>query len=258
MYNKIKQTLYDLLMAILSLIVVIMLIIDNSCNLSDNIKTVFEITDYIILIIFAVDYFIRLYLAKDKKLFIKTNIIDLITIIPFNSIFQAAKILRITKLFKFAKLIKALKIFKSVVILLKFRKHIDSFLKTNNFQYVLWITLSTLFIGTIGIHLTEGISYGNALWWSFVTITTVGYGDISPATPIGRILASLLMLVGIGFLSMLTGTISTFFLNKNNSKNHTSYKNDVIENIKSRLDNFDELSSEDIENIYRTLKALKC
>lgn len=257
MYNEIKQTLYDLLMALLSLIVVLMLIIDNSCNLSDSLKNIFEITDNIILIIFAADYFIRLYFAKDKKLFVKSNVIDLITIIPFNSIFQAAKILRITKLFKFTKLLKVLKIFRSAAVLLKFRKHIDTFLKTNNFQYVLWITLSTLFIGTIGIHLTEGISYGNALWWSFVTITTVGYGDISPATPFGRVLASFLMLVGIGFLSMLTGTISTFFLNKNNNKNHKSYKNDVIENIKSRLDNFDELSSEDIENIYRTLKALK-
>lgn len=172
---------------------------------------------------------------------------------PFNAAFQGAKILRLSKLLKFTKLFKFLKFFRSFALLLKFRKHIDKFIKTNNFHYVIWITLTTLFIGTLGIHFTEGISYGNALWWSFVTITTVGYGDISPTTPLRRILASFLMLVGIGFLSMLTGTISTFFLQAKS----TSYKNDVIENIKNRLDNFDELNPDDIEYIYKTLKALK-
>lgn len=104
------------------------------------------------------------------------------------------------------------------------------------------------------MHFIEGLSYGNALWWSFVTITTVGYGDISPSTTFGRILASILMLVGIGFLSMLTGTISTFFLNK---KTSTSYKSEIIDNIKSKLDNFDELSTEDVNNICKILKSLK-
>lgn len=236
-----------------TIIVVALLLIDFSYALPENASNIFNIIDDIILIIFIADYCIRFYLAENKFKFFKCNIIDLISILPFNSAFQGAKILRLSKLLRFTKLFKFLKLLRSVALLLKFRKHIDKFLKTNNFHYVVWITLFTLFIGTLGIHFTEGISYGNALWWSFVTITTVGYGDISPTTPSGRILASFLMLVGIGFLSMLTGTISTFFLQRKS----TSYKNDVIENIKNRLDNFDELNSDDIENIYKTLKALK-
>ncbi len=54
-------------------------------------------------------------------------------------------------------------------------------------------------------------NYPDALWWAIVTATTVGYGDIVPVTPIGRILASIMMLFGIAFIGMITSTITNFF-----------------------------------------------
>lgn len=245
--NRKLKAVYEIIMAILAIVVVILLIFDLSYNLPENVDIIFTITDNIILLIFAVDYFTRFFLAKDKVKFFRSNIIDLIAIIPLNSAFQSIRILRISKLLKFAK------VFKSVSLILKFRKHIDKFLKTNNFNYIIWITLSTLFLGTIGMHFVEGISYGNALWWCFVTISTVGYGDISPVTTIGRIIAGMIMIVGIGFLAMLTGTIATYFLDKNNM----SFKNETIEGIKTRLDNLDELNIDDINDIYNVLISLK-
>ncbi|KZL92516.1 ion transporter [Clostridium magnum] len=248
------KILYDILMALLSIVAAFMLIISSSYNLSKITTYAFEIMDNIILLIFAIDYFIRLYLAKDKKTFFKHNIIDLIAILPFDLLFQTARLLKLINIFKLAKLLMVLKLFKTAVLLMKFRKHVDKFLKTNNLNYTIWITLTMLLTGTIGIHFLEGITYGNDLWWSFVTLTTVGYGDISPSTPAGKILASFLMLVGIGFISMLTGTISTFFLTKNTNP---TYRNETINNIKNKLDNSDKLNSEDIDDIYRVLKALK-
>ncbi|URZ17230.1 potassium channel family protein [Clostridium felsineum] len=252
--TKHKNTIYEVISALLALTSSTMLIIELSFNLSVTVEYIFDIIDNIILIIFAIDYFLRLYLSKDKKKFFKENIIDLLSIIPFNSIFQGFRILKISKLLKFAKLLKFLKLFRAFSLLLRFKKYSRSFIKTNNFQYAIYTTMFVLITGTIGMHFAEGLSFGNALWWSFVTITTVGYGDISPSTTFGRILASILMLVGIGFLSMLTGTISTFFLTK---KTDTSYRNELIENIKCKLDNFDKLNTEDIDDICTILKALK-
>ncbi|MCB2312093.1 potassium channel family protein [Clostridium tagluense] len=248
MKNRNFVAIYEVLMALSALVVVAILIIELSCNLPQNITITFSIIDNIVVGIFTIDYFTRLFLAKDKVKFFKGNIIDLISIIPFNSVFQSIRILRLSKLLKFTK------VFRSGALILKFRKYMDKFLKTNNFNYIIWITLSTLIIGAIGIHFAEGITFENALWWSFVTITTVGYGDISPQTPIGRIIAGIIMLTGIGFLGMLTATIATFFLKRNGS---TSYRNQAIEDIKARLDNFDELNIEDINNIHNVLIALK-
>jgi len=68
------------------------------------------------------------------------------------------------------------------------------------------------------------------------------------------LIAGIVMLTGIGFLGMLTATIATFFLKRNDS---ISYKSQTIEDIKMRLDNFDELNTEDLNNIHNVLIALK-
>lgn len=243
--KKQLKVYYEILMALLSICAIVTLIVDFSLELNPNYITILSYIDNIIIVIFSIDYFARFYLAKNKKEFVLHNIIDLIAIIPFSSIFQGIRILR------FIKIIRLLRV---IVLLFKVKKHANNFIRTNNFHYVIWITLITLVIGTFGIHFAEGLTLGNAVWWSFVTITTVGYGDISPASPIGRLIAGFLMLIGIGFLSMLTSTIATFFLKKSSK---ASYKNEVIESIKSNLDNFDDLSKEDIENICNVLKSLK-
>jgi chorismate synthase len=61
----------------------------------------------------------------------------------------------------------------------------------------------------------EKMSFGDALWWSIVTCTTVGYGDYFPTSSIGRIFAVLLMLFGITLIGMLTGSITTYFTKQN-------------------------------------------
>ncbi|MBC8059383.1 MAG: potassium channel family protein [Clostridiaceae bacterium] len=232
-----------------------MLIFEYSYDLNTLEINVFYILDEIVLLVFTIDYFIRLFLADNKKLFFKKNIIDLIAILPFNSVFQAARIFRITKLTKLLKILRIIKLLRAIIFLQKFKNKISPFLKTNNFQYVLWITMSTVAFGAMGMHLAEDKPILDSLWWSFVTITTVGYGDISPTTGPGRIIASILMLVGIGFIGMLTGTISTFFIGK---KAETStFKDETMEIIKGKLDDFNNLTFDEVEDICTVLRSFK-
>ena len=88
----------------------------------------------------------------------------------------------------------------------------------------------------------------DGIWWAFVRATTVGYGDISPGTLYGRIIAMVFMLVGIGLISTVTSTITLYFLNAGHKKNVTD------EMIKRKRDDFDSLTEEDIEAICGVLK----
>ena len=101
----------------------------------------------------------------------------------------------------------------------------------------------------------ENMDIGDSIWWSFVTTTSVGYGDIYPTTNLGRLIAVLLMITGLGFVGMLSGTIATYFLAEKKGKN--SYRGSVIEDIKDKLDKFDDLSSEELDDICLVLKSLK-
>lgn len=64
-------------------------------------------------------------------------------------------------------------------------------------------------------------SYGDALWWAVVTVTTVGYGDRYPVTPAGRGIAVVLMLVGIGLVGVITASVASFFVEERQDKSDT-------------------------------------
>ena len=77
---------------------------------------------------------------------------------------------------------------------------------------LVWISLLSLGVlagATALIVTTEGLNVKDGIWWAIVTMTTVGYGDISPSTPWGRMVAAVLMVFGIGLLSVLTVTVAT-------------------------------------------------
>lgn len=250
--KKNAATFYELTMSLLAAVSVAFAIIDINSGLSVSLSTV----DNLILLIFVFDYFIRLILSKDKISFIKSNVLDLIAIIPFNSafrIFRIAKLAKLARISKITKLGKFSKLSRLFAYSLRFMNKIKSFLNTNGFKYILSITAFLIVIGGIAIHFTEGMSFSDGFWWAFVTTTTVGYGDISPSSNSGRLVAMLLMLVGIGLIGSLTSTITSFFLYHSKP---SSVADETVENIKARLDDVTSLTDEDIDNICKILKTL--
>ena len=107
---------------------------------------------------------------------------------------------------------------------MKSAKEIIRYIVTNKTESVLLTTglvsIVLLTIGSISILLFEGgegsniKSGGDALWWAFVTITTVGYGDYYPVTAAGRVVAAILMIGGIGMFGAYTGYMANLFLAK--------------------------------------------
>jgi voltage-gated potassium channel len=111
-----------------------------------------------------------------------------------------------------------------MVFFVFFRKSLQV-LRKENLGRLMVVTFFILVIGTVGMALFEKgrnqnlDSIGDAIWWSFVTITTVGYGDIFPQTIGGRIVGVLVMIFGIGFLGMFTATIASTFVERRMNQN---------------------------------------
>ncbi|WP_132281273.1 potassium channel family protein [Natranaerovirga hydrolytica] len=190
-------------------------------------------------------------MQRENLSIIKKNIPDLIAIIPFSSVFRLA---RLTRLARIIRLSKVSRVLRTTIWLSKFKDKIVSFLKTNGLIYMIMLTITINCIGALLIYKLEDMTIVDSFWWSFVTTTTVGYGDISPNTIGGKVLAAILMLVGIGFIGMLTGTIATYFL-KDVSETKT-YQEEIIKDIQQKLDDFEDLSNDDIDSICMVLKTL--
>ncbi len=77
------------------------------------------------------------------------------------------------------------------------------------------VTVSITILGGVLMHFTDEKTYpniGDGLWWAIQTVTTVGYGDLVPASTAGRLVAALVMVVGIGFLTVITAAITSAFV----------------------------------------------
>lgn len=259
---------YELIMASLALVVAVILFIEFTRPLTEAQEVLLANIDIIILTIFAVDYFYRLARAKQKWQFFKSNIFDLIAIMPFDKAFRIARLARLTRLARLlrsARIARLLRLWKMVRLFAFARKFSSTFtgvLKTNGLIYVLSATFCIVLAGACGIMVFEEntATFGDALWWSLVTTTTVGYGDISPESTGGRVLAGFLMIVGIGFLGMVTGSIATFFVDKlarETEKRNISVIDEQIEYVKSKLDEIESLTEEELEYLWETIKAIR-
>ena len=93
------------------------------------------------------------------------------------------------------------------------------------FHYVLMTACATVILGAVAVFALEadenkGIRhFGDALWWAITTVTTVGYGDITPVTPEGRLVAVVLMLAGIGVIGVFTATVASLLFEEQQTQN---------------------------------------
>lgn len=226
-----KSFYYEIFMALLAILSIVIVWLDNPNR---------EIVDRGIWLIFLVDVSIRFIKSKNKWNYIKKNPFDIIAIIPLDNIFRAARLARLLRLLRVLSIVNRTSFYKV--------------LKTNSLDKVIAATSLLIFISAIPITMVEpGIdSYGDAVWWAVVTTTTVGYGDISPVTGLGRFIALILMIFGIGLLGMITGSIATFFIRHEKENNNSS-----VEFIKKELDRADELTANDIDTLIILLERMK-
>ncbi|GKT03766.1 ion transporter [Furfurilactobacillus entadae] len=195
---------YDLLIVLLAITSIGLTLFDltGEINLA---QPPFSFIDNTIWALFVIDYLSGLMTADSKRSYVRTHMLDLLAIIPVNymfALFRFSRIFRIVRLFR---------IFRMAGVIGKLKNKLADFLKTNGFIYLLYASITVILLAASIYSTVEKTSFGNALWWSITTATTVGYGDVSPHTATGKAVAIVLMLVGVGFVGMLTSTLTAYF-----------------------------------------------
>jgi len=203
-----------LLLCIISSIIVVML--DSVQSLKAKYGTVFYTLEWFFTIVFTIEYILRLICIKrpHKYLFSVLGVIDLLAIIPsyLSIVIAGAQSLLVLRALR---LLRIFRIFRLVRFLseMQFLSHAikNSLRKISIF--ILAVLTTVVILGSI-IYLVEGEEHGftsipQSVYWAIVTITTVGYGDIAPETPLGQMIASFIMLLGYGIIAVPTGIITT-------------------------------------------------
>jgi len=165
--------------------------------------------DLIVCGVFLIDFAVHLWLAPDKRAYLKWGWIDLVSSIP------VIEWLRWGRIFRVVRILRALRSFNTVA------EHFALDPAKGTFGAVsIMSVLSALFATIAVLHYEQGApganirTAGDALWWAFATITTIGYGDRYPVTAAGRIVAMLLVVCGLSIFGTFTALVASFFVGR--------------------------------------------
>ncbi|MFE0799114.1 potassium channel family protein [Streptomyces sp. NPDC058812] len=157
------------------------------------------VTEWVVWGAFTFDYLVRLRLAPDRMRFVRTHWLDLCAVVL--PLLQPLRLLRLV----------------STLLLVGRRARMASQIRLTT--YVAGSVVGLLIFGSLAVLSVERTApngnirtLGDAMWWSFTTMTTVGYGDLAPTTAMGRVLAVGLMLSGIALLGVVTANIAAWFI----------------------------------------------
>jgi voltage-gated potassium channel len=212
--NKEKLNFLNLLIIILSFYVLGSLVVDTFFTLPPEIAKVLNYVDNFICGVFLLDFIIRFRQAENKLQFMKWGWIDLIASIPTLDFMRAGRLLRLIRLIR---IIRAFRSTKHIVQHI-FKNKVQGTLTSVAIIAVLMLLFSSIAILQFETDPNSNIkTAGDAIWWAYVTMTTVGYGDKYPVTTEGRIVAAVLMTVGVGLFGTFTAYVSSWFV-KDNAK----------------------------------------
>ena len=209
-----KLNFLNLLIILLTFYVMGSLIADTFFHLPPETATVLNYIDNLICGVFLIDFVIRFRNAKSKAQFMKWGWIDLVASIPTLGFMRAARIVRLIRL------IRIIRAFRSARLVVQhlFRNKVQGTLTSVSLFAVLMLLFSSIAILQFETAPDSNIkTAGDAIWWAYVTITTVGYGDKYPVTAEGRIIAAILMTAGAGLFGTFTAYVSSWFI-KDNAK----------------------------------------
>jgi len=198
----------------LILLSVVTFSIETIPDLKPQTREILNSIELISVIIFTIEYLLRVLVADRKLKFIFSffGLIDLVAILPFYLAFgidlrslRCLRFLRLFRLFKLVRYNKALKHFSKAISMAK-----------EEILLFFFITLILIYLSAVGIYYFENeaqpehfSSIFDSLWWAIITLTTVGYGDVYPVTVGGRVFTFIILMIGLGIVAIPTGILSS-------------------------------------------------
>lgn len=244
---------FDIFIILLIIINVITLFIETF-SISQTLHEIFDIFEIFSVIIFSIEYLLRVWtsdliypdkkpvLARIRYIFSFMALIDLLAILPFYlpllipfdlRVLRVLRAIRLLRLFKMNRYIDAFSVVGTVL------KEKATQLISSAMLVSILILIASILMYNVENDDQAGVFTNafDAVWWAISTLTTVGYGDIYPITPLGRFLAAILAILGIALVAVPTGIISSGFMelinknsqNKKNEKHFCPYCGKKIE-----------------------------
>jgi len=219
--NFINTKIDDYVIQFLIVVSLILLVVETEPTLTSKQLYWLHLIDKVIVVVFTVEYAIRVWLDGKNFALSFHGVIDLLAIAPYYLSlgvgYQSIRVFRLFRLFRILKLARYTSALDRIVLALKNTK-------AELFVFSI-INICFIYLAAVLVYHAEHAagstmfkSMFDALWWATVTFTTIGYGDIYPITPIGKMITAVLSMMGLGIVAIPTGLISAALTTINGNK----------------------------------------
>jgi voltage-gated potassium channel len=228
--------LFDIVLLVVILISVVLVMFESVPSIATNYLHILKILEWVITTIFTVEYILRIAIVKKPigYIFSFYGIIDFLSVIPTylsliivgSHSLVVIRMLRLIRIFRILKLTRYTNAGRTIVrAMWASREKISVF--------IFMVVILVVIIGTI-MYLVEGEEHGftsipTSIYWAIVTLTTVGYGDISPVTSLGQFLASIVMIMGYAIIAVPTGIVTSELMKPTSKQNTQVCQNCLCE-----------------------------
>jgi len=221
--------LFDVVLLITIIASIILVMLESVNSIDAKYHNFLNISEWVITILFTLEYIARVVTVKKPLQYITSfyGVIDLLSTIPkylsilFGGVhaLAALRALRLLRVFRILKLARFLGASNNLMTAIKASR-------TKITVFLFAVVILSIILGTI-MYLVEGEENGftnipKSVYWCIVTLTTVGYGDIAPQTPIGQFIASIVMIMGYGIIAVPTGIVTNELAKTSEKKIHTN------------------------------------
>ena len=213
--------LFDVVLLILILVSVILVMLESVASIDTHYHDFLYFGEWVITIFFTIEYILRIITVKKASNYIFSfyGVIDFLSTIPLylSFILAGSNALLAVRALRLLRVFRILKITRYMGEANKLNKALrDS--KPKIFVFLFAVLILSIIAGTI-MYLVEGeqsgfVSIPISVYWCIVTLTTVGFGDIAPVTPLGQFIAAIIMIMGYGIIAVPTGIVSAEYASK--------------------------------------------
>jgi voltage-gated potassium channel len=206
---------FDVILLILIVFSVIIVMLESVGPFDAKYHNALYVFEWIITIFFTIEYIARIVTVKKptKYVFSFFGIIDFLSTIPLylSLIFAGSSYLLTVRALRLLRVFRILKVTRYIGASNQLAKALMHS-RAKILVFLFFVLIVSVIAGTL-LYIIEGEQSGftsipRSVYWAIVTLTTVGYGDISPATPLGQFLASIIMIMGYGIIAVPTGIVS--------------------------------------------------
>ncbi|WP_088332531.1 potassium channel family protein [Lacimicrobium sp. SS2-24] len=244
--HRFKLGPFDIGMMVLSIVAVVNISVLMLMQLSADVRHYLLIMDTLICVVFLLHFFYNLANSDNRLVYIKEHWIDFVASIPAIEVFRLARFLQVLRVLRLLKHTRHL-------VLTSLKDRIQTTLATMMVVLVVLIGASGLSIYLIEYDLPGSNirTAEDAIWWSLVTISTVGYGDYYPVSTAGRVVSILLILSGVSLFGVISGYIASYFITPQ-EKDQLAVQNRRINKMQEHLNEMDT----SIQAIHKKLDSL--